>query len=463
MMLTNILYTLNQSVLLLGILLIFGQSLFFPQKPKAGYKIAQTALTLSFLFEVLFYNKNAWPAFFQTSPNIVASCVLATLLSMLVLRLSAKRGLLQDDMNTSLFCLLVLAAVGSLNIMVHTTHLGILFAGFCAVCFIQYGILRLNKFNEDLYHSARNYAFISLILIFLFLAALFIIGAENFAYHDAFGALILMDEKLKNVALTGLILPCFWLLGAAPLHFYKTGTFSKLLLPSITYFALVLPAGAWAVSFELYSRIFALEGQKMSDIFYIFGIISILTGIVGANAERLISKIFAFIGVFYTGMIFLMISYSAQDALPICFAGIKLYLLLMSGIMICLYTFKSNGIYLNNIGQISGFGWARPYISAAMMFFALCFMGLPPFIGFTAQFVMLKNFYADLPTLYLVLIAFLSLMPVFLKILQALYFKQKENHFDRTDTLFHILAGVIFGLCLMLIWCPQILIFQADF
>ncbi len=461
-MLTNILYTFNQSILFFGILLLSAHSLFLLPRPKTSYKIAQTSLILSFLFEILFYNKNAWPTFFQTSPNIVMSCALTTLMAMFVLRLSSKRSL-QDDLNTNLFCVLILAAVGALNMMAHAAHLGILFVAFCGICFIQYGIFHLNKLNEDLYHSGRNYIFISLMLIFLFLATLFIIGAENLAYHDVSDALTLMNNELKNIALTGLILPCFWLLGVAPLHFYKTSTLSKLLLPSVTYFTLVPVVDAWCVTFELYNGIFAFDLQKMSDIFYIFGIISILTGIIGANAEHLISKIFAFIGVFYTGIIFLMISYSAQNVLPICFAGIKLYLLLMSGVMICLYTFKSNGIYLNNIGQISGLGWARPYIGAAMMFFALCFMGLPPFIGFTAQFVMLKSFHTNLTTLYLVLIGFLSLMPVFLKILQALYFKQKENHFDRTDTLFHILAGVIFGLCLMLIWCPQILIFQADF
>ncbi|MBO7605049.1 MAG: hypothetical protein J6S61_01095, partial [Elusimicrobiaceae bacterium] len=130
------------------------------------------------------------------------------------------------------------------------------------------------------------------------------------------------------------------------------------------------------------------------------------------------------------------------------------------GIYACFYTLKSNGVFLNHVALISGLSKTKPYIAAFITFFILNFMALPPLTGMLSELIVLKEVTTKPVILYLCLFALLAMMPAFFKILQTIYFKQKENAFDRVDMRLYFYLFCIAGICILTLFKPELFFSQ---
>ncbi|MBR6327729.1 MAG: hypothetical protein IKR60_02510 [Alphaproteobacteria bacterium] len=454
-MLTNILYTLDQSVLLLGIFFVLIQHLCFKTNAKSTLKTAEVFIICSLIPSVIFYNKGILPQYFETSAYTTTAYVFCAAMVVMCLKLSRLWSNPKQDFNVISYSILALVALIALNIICKTNHLAILFGGCLGLSFSQYGMLLLDKENEQLRRCGRSFFIIMVLVFALFALTLFLLRGNCINYVDAASAVSLLPLYRQAIALLGIFCPLFFMLGIAPFHFWKTDHIASLCLPVACFFVLVPTLGVFAALLKVNTALFMLFEHTLQNIYLVFGVCSVIFAVIGMNSSRFLNKIFAFAELYALGCALMVMSVSyPQDAL-IVFLYIELYLLFMLGVYTCLHGLKSNGTYLNHTGLIAGLAKVRPYMAAALMFFILLLMALPPLTGMTAQLMILGEAAKNPWLLYIILFGLLCMMPVYLKIIQSLYFKQKENPFDRVDTTLYLYLTLIIILCIVIVLKPD--------
>ena len=459
-MIENILYTLSQTSLLGGIVVIFLNALISKNHQRSSFHIASTAVLISILFSAVFYNKRVLPAYFSFSAYTTFSFVIRSLLTLAWLSLSAKWFVCTQSGKSASFCILALLLLFSLSIIIKSTHLGALFIGLSCLAFFQYFLFRFSKESENLYHNGKHYAIIVSLFLLMLGGAVFVLGKDNLSYKAISGAIALHLPLFQMLITLAILCPLFFFMGVAPFHFWLVDTATHHHLPVATYFGLIPLPAMWSVFFKLHTNFFSLQYEHLSSLYFAFGLLSIILGVIGANASRFLRKIFASVTLYQTGVILLILSILKTQLPEVCFVYLELYFFVLLGIYICFYGFKINNEYPNNLNMLKGVKSARPYISAAFVLLVFVLSGLPPMAYFIAQFFMLAEIVKFPMIVYIVLFGLLALLPVYLKIIQTVSFLPREKSFDRVDFGIYVYVLLHLSILMLLMFKPQILMLQ---
>lgn len=454
------LYVLSEFSLLAGALLILFGALFTHPSQRFCFSVAKTSVVLSALFAVLFYNKVLLQNYFIISVGTTLVFALTCALTLVCFILASKWFALHKDYAAHWFCFDILLLLFSLKLMMQTTHLGILFCCTVLFCFLQIALFAISRPSEELYHTGRKYFFVSLIFIALFSAVLLCLKGQNMQY-DAIGEYLLTSSSNINAFISsGILCVLLFLLGAAPFHFWRTDRIAPLILPVATYFELIPVLPIWVLFFKLTNTLLVGFAENLHNVLFVFGLLSILVGIIGANASRFITKIFTSAGLYQTGVILLIFSTLKPNVFPFCLMYTELYLYILLGIYICLYAIKSGGEHLNNLSMIRGLFTLQPYVSGTFVFLVMTLIGLPPLLLLLSQFMMFMTVAKYPLVIYITLFGAVMFVPVFLKIIQTVCFTPREKNFDRPD--FAIYAGLLiyFLLFLMMNIKPHYILIQ---
>jgi len=460
-MIENILYTLTETSLLAGIAFLFLKMFISKSQESSSFKIAQMFVVFSLASAVLFYNKGILPQYFETSSFSTLAYGISCILVLVWLLLASKWFLNTKEQSSTYFCILALSALLCFSLILKAAHFGVLLASLSFLSVIQYCLFRLSKQNEDLYHAARRYGLISLIFLSLFGFSVFLL-VGNLSYTQAAMYITEISPLFKMLIILGILCGIFFFLNIAPFHFWLTDTISPLVLPVATYFNIVSQIALWGLFFKLQTTFFQSLNENLQRVYFAFGVLSIILGIVGANASRFLRKIFASISLYQAGVILLFISTLKENLTSSCFIYLELYLFVLLGVYICFYAFKINGEYPVNLNLLKGVSSSKPYVSATFLFDCVTLLGLPPLTYFMMQFMLLTEIAQHPLIIYIILFGLLSLLPVYLKIIETIFFLKKEQNFDRVDFSFYIYLLIHTVLLIIFMFKPQILLLQMN-
>jgi len=461
-MFENMLYASTEMIILLGILIIFLNAFISKSTSNRTFQIAKSTILISAFFAVLFYNKSFCTAYFQNSAYIVLSYVLTTFLMYIWLSLSAKSRLALKDISQIKLCINALSILLLISVFMKSFHFVTTFLSLSGIICFQFLLFCLSKPSEELYHTGRRYGIISLFLLLLMAVSIYLLRGGDFSYQNAAEYLVMTTPLIKMTVIIGVLCMFLFLIGAAPFHFWLSDSISPVVLPIATYFSIVPLLAFWSVFFSLNAQFFAQSADHLSQIYFGFGALSVICGALGANSSRFLRKIFAFIGLYHTGVILLLMSTLKLESLSSCYIYLEIYLILMLGVYICFYTFKTNGTYVSTINDLEGIASMRPYVSSAFLFLILSLAGFPPLMGFVMQYAALSKLGDNMPCIYLILGGSFALLPVFIKILQSVYILPRKDTFDRVDAGLYFYLLVYMGFVLALMIKPNILLFQTD-
>ena len=187
-------------------------------------------------------------------------------------------------------------------------------------------------------------------------------------------------------------------------------------------------------------------------------------GVIGANAEQNMRRLFGFSTLYHLGIIILCLSAFDDNSVLSSFIYMLVYVLAMSGIYTGFFGMRSKGMYLSKLDEVSGLSAMRPYISAAFLVFLISLISTPPLLGFLGKLSVVNNLViqGEYEIILFILLAVLMLAYAYLKVIKALYFDERTNSFDRVDKGVYICLTVNLILVLISILNPKYLMNDVE-
>ena len=130
---------------------------------------------------------------------------------------------------------------------------------------------------------------------------------------------------------------------------------------------------------------------------------------------------------------------------------ISIYIIMNIGAFSCLYFMRKDGVYRENISDLSGVSKKHPLLSLSFLIILFSLAGIPPLAGFFAKFyvfmsVLENEMYA------LAIIGLLTTVisaVYYLKIIKIIYFDESNLIFDKVKNTTN--SGIILISCIFLI------------
>lgn len=459
-MLENILYLSSELTLVLGMLFLLFERVFKEGSYRSYFKVTRIFVALSMCFAVLFYNKTISEAFLSANSLTALMYFITGVLTLIVLYVSEKYYMEHFNLNGFAFCFPVLVASLCLNIMLQAENMALLCLVMSLFVVAQYFLLSANREYEDLYRIGKNYLKIALILTVLFGISVLVFLPDDASYFKT-AEFLTLSSKVCYIAVIGsVLLLIFFLLGLAPLHFGLTDYVSVEVLPVYSYLNLVPMLPLWFVLVKLNEKVFFSFDVQFRRIYLLFGVLSVLFSGIGANATRLIKKTFSYLRLYFSGVALIMLSALNADSATLSFIYIEISVLILLGLNIGLYAFRSNGEYLNNLGMLTGLGRSKPHASFIFVFFLLAAVCLLPFSGVFVFIQSLNLAVYSKCLIFVVLVGLLMLLPAHLRFVRTIYFEPKTQFYDRTDGGIYFVWIFVLLLLLLCFFSPEVLNWQ---
>lgn len=226
-----------------------------------------------------------------------------------------------------------------------------------------------------------------------------------------------------------------YMLGAAPFHqgFLQIIRFS--VLPAAVFFTIIPVLAGTGVLLTFFHTVFAGIDEYLRMLLKICGIFSVTLGVIGANSRGNIRQIFSCVGLFYVGIVLLMLSPLSLTGMQSGVICLLVYLLSVFGVLTCFYGMRSHGEYVQDIEKLSGMAEVKPYISAALLVFAMSLLGMPPLLGMLGSLTIVGEL-LEQGGYGLILFVFLMLAWLahgMLEVIRSIYFDDRKHSFDRAD------------------------------
>ena len=174
-------------------------------------------------------------------------------------------------------------------------------------------------------------------------------------------------------------------------------------------------------------------------MFFVFlGVLTILIGEMSAFSQKNIKRMLAYSSIGQIGLIVFAFSISTQFGVigglfqMISHTLGKALLFLSAGYMI----YRTGSM---EISSFEGIGKKMPFTALFFTIGTFSIIGLPPFVGFSSKFLIVKAALAKGELLFIILVGIVLLGTViegtyFFRVIQTMYFKDGNNEIDKKES-----------------------------
>ncbi len=436
----NWLSLLPDALLLLSLPVMFLVNRFREAKTaKTFYTLAKLFLVLSLLAVLVFYDYSGYPEWLINNRYTTLFKVIIYLLAFAWFFLSLK-WFLNKERSSLGFYSLSMIYLTMLSLLLSAQHLGIVGAAGLMVMGCNYFMIRLSRDETPETQAVqRRYLIFSMIFALALLAGITLLyqGAGSLHYTELYEFLSRPGSvtPLHLAAIVLVLCGFLYLIALAPFHFWFVDVIGTSILP-VGGFLTIIPAFAlFGCLADLILNVFFPVYGVIKPLLLGCAVLSIILGALSANGENNIRRLFAFATLYNLGLVYLCVVKMNDNSLLSAFVYLLVYILSISGIYTAFFGFKSRGEYLLKLDDVSGIAEVKPYIAAAFLVFMISLIGSPPLLGFLGLLSVLNNLVIQGSYLLIVvtLISLLLIANAYLRVIQAVYFNERHEDFDRAD------------------------------
>lgn len=468
-MIHNYIAALPEISLAAGLLVMALVRLFRSENtPKTFYTLGKFFLAFTLLTTVVFYNRSWLPQIFENNPYTSLFKIIIGLFTLAWAYLSCKWFLNKNYSSWSFYSLILLEVL-LLSLAISALNFAALFVGLQGAFLLNWFLIRLGDDEEKKKRDAAR-RFLCFALLF---AAFFACGCvlifmragslEYAAAYEYFSRTAQLSSS-DYAAAAMVLLPLLFMLGLVPFHFWYIDVIGVAILPVSGFLSIVPLFACVACLTDVVLNAFFPVWPVLKPVLVVFALLSVGFGVIGANAETNMRRLFGFSTLYHLGVIALSLAAFDDNSVLSSFVYMLVYVLAMSGIYTSFLGMRSRGVYLMELESVSGLSEVRPYIAAGFLVFLISLISTPPMLGFLGKLSVVNNLVIQgaYTTIFVVLLAVLMLVYAYLNVIKALYFDTRTNTFDRVDKGVYICLTVNLILVLISILNPKYLMNDVE-
>ena len=325
--------------------------------------------------------------------------------------------------------LLELFAIFGVTILASANNLLTLYLGLETLTLSMYGLVASKRSSETATESAMKFFILGAIASAIFLYGVsFIYGLHGTLTFGQFDDLIINNAIEMQLALAFIICGIAFKFGAIPFHSWVPDSYQGSSISSALFISTVPKIGAFALTYRLLFESFMGQVEFWSLLILILGLLSLILGNLIAIAQDNLRRLLGYSAIGNIGFILIGISIGSTDGAVASLIYLIIYILMTTVAFMCLEVISNENRAVVTLSDIKDLNSSHPWIALIMLFAMFSMVGIPPFIGFYAKWIVLSELInADMLTIALIAII-MSVIAAFyyIRIVWYMYFEKND-------------------------------------
>lgn len=177
---------------------------------------------------------------------------------------------------------------------------------------------------------------------------------------------------------------------AAPFHMWTPDVYEGAPTPVVAFFAAAPKLAAMVLFARVLADGFAGAAGQWQQVLLALALISIAVGAFAGLVQTNLKRLWAYSSIANVGYALLGLASGTSEGVQAMLLFMVLYMIDVTGFFACLAALSRGGRSMETLEDMAGLIKERPGIALAMTVFSLSALGLPPFSGFWAKYVVFK-------------------------------------------------------------------------
>ncbi len=240
-------------------------------------------------------------------------------------------------------------------------------------------------------------------------------------------------------------------ISAVPFHMWTPDVYEGAPTSITSFFAVVPKVAGLALLIKFMFIPFANILLEWQTIMIFVSISSMILGAVAAIVQKNIKRLLAYSSIGHIGYALAGVATGVTSGYESSVIYITIYVVMNIGAFSCLYLMRKDGVYKENISDLSGISKKHPILALSFLIILFSLAGIPPLGGFFAKFYVFKAVLEQ--EMYILgiigLLATVISAFYYLRIIKIIYFEENSISFDEVKN--KAVQGTIFLSCSILI------------
>ena len=297
----------------------------------------------------------------------------------------------KQNIKNEIFLIQLFATLGVM-ILCSAHNLLTVYLGLETLTLSMYGIVASNRNSIEATESAMKFFILGAIASAIFLYGVSILyGVTGTLSLDLIKDSILLDTLEMRIAVAFMACGIIFKFGAFPFHSWVPDSYQGSNTTAAIYISSVPKIGAFA----LISRLFLDSMNAMSDFWSILilsaGLLSIIIGNLIALVQMNFRRMLAYSAIGHIGFILLSFSIVNTDGISASMTYLIMYLIMTIAAFALIESIASEDHQHIELGDLKRLSKSHPLIAFMLLFCMFSMVGIPPFIGFYAKWIVLSE------------------------------------------------------------------------
>ena len=240
-------------------------------------------------------------------------------------------------------------------------------------------------------------------------------------------------------------------ISAVPFHMWTPDVYEGSPTSITSYFAVVPKVAGLAVLIKFMFIPFSNILLEWQTIIIFISIASMILGAIAAIGQKNLKRLLAYSSIGHIGYALAGVATGAVTGYVSSIVYITIYVVMNIWVFSCLYLMKKDGVYKENISDLSGISKKHPLLAISFLIILFSLAGIPPLGGFFAKFYIFSSV-LEQEMYTLAIIGLLSTVIsafYYLKIIKTIYFEENKLSYDLVNKT--AVSGTILISCVLLV------------
>jgi len=358
------------------------------------------------------------------------------------------------NIKNEIFLIQLFATLGVL-ILCSAYNLLTIYLGLETLTLSMYGIVATNRNSIDATESAMKFFILGAIASAIFLYGVSIVyGVTGTLSLELIEESNLLDSLEMRIAVAFIACGIIFKFGAFPFHSWVPDSYQGSNTTAAIYISSVPKIGAFALIARLFMDALSVMSDFWSILILSAGLMSIIIGNLIALMQINLRRMLAYSAIGHIGFVLLSFSIVNEGGISASLTYLLMYILMTISAFALIESISSEDRQHIELNDLRGLSNSHPLIAFMLLFCMFSMVGIPPFIGFYAKWIVLSELVNNGMIWYALVGVIMSVIAAYyyLRVIWFVYFEKSDQPIKNNGILnTHSITSVIVSVMLLLI------------